>query len=155
MTLSDIKEQVVERAKDIATRISENENVVRLSERFQNLSPLVQRTIMFSAVFFVGYILYSIPAAYIDSAKTYEETFEVNRGLLRGLFRTARNPQIPPGRFKGPDFNEMKTRVDGFLMSGNVLETQKGAFAPENNPLPSATVPRAIKQDGMSFEVKN
>lgn len=154
MTLNDLKDQFLERTKDIATRLSENESVIQLKERYQNMSPLVQKTIIFAGIFFVGYMFYSVPAAYIDSAKAYEETFETNRGLLRGLFRAARNPQIPPDRFAGPDFTQMKSRVEGFMASSNVLETQKGTFAPAANPLPTAVVPRQIKQEGMTFELK-
>jgi hypothetical protein len=154
VSLADIKDQLVERLKDYGTRISESESFILLSERFHNLSPLVQKVITGAALFLVGFLLYTIPAGYITAAQEAEDSFNTNRQLLRGLYRVARNPTIPPERFSGPDFNQMQSKVNDLLNKTQVLDTQKGAFSPAKKPLNNAKVPSAIHQEGMEFEVK-
>ncbi len=153
-SFADIKEQVVEKLKEYGSRISENETVITLMERFHNLSPLVQKTVIASLIFLAGFLLYSIPAAYITEAQEAEESFATNRRLLRDLYRSARNPSIPPERFSGPKFEDMKMRVEGLLSKTQVLESQKGAFVPTKRPLPASKVPNSILQEGMEFELK-
>ena len=148
MTLSDLKDTVLERLRDISNRVSENETVIQLMERYRNLSPVVQKVIIASMVFFAGYMIYSVPASFINSSKEYEEMFASNRALIRGLFRSARNPSISADRFQGPTFDDMKTRAEGFMTEQTVVETQKGAFAPMTRPLQSKALPKTAQQTG-------
>lgn len=154
MTLAELKEQLVERLKDYGTKISENESVIQLVERYNNFSPSMQKILAGFFFFLVAYIIYSIPAAFIDSSKEYEENFSHNRQLIRELYRSARNPSIPADRFSGQDFEQMKSTVEGTLASQQVIESQKGSFAPANKPLSGNKVPSAIRQTGMTFEIK-
>jgi hypothetical protein len=154
MTLNDLKETVVERLKEISGKISESNLYITLSERYKNSSPLLQKTYTGFAIFLVAYFVYSIPAGFVDASKEYEESFTTNRELIRGLFRSARNPTISPERFKGQDFVQMKSQVESVLANVQVIEAQKGTFSPANRPLPSSKVPSVIQQNGMTFEVK-
>jgi len=154
VTLSDLKEQLTERLKEYGNRIAESETFISLNERFHNLSPLVQKCLIAGAVFLVGFLLYTIPASYVGEAQEAEERFTTNRTIMRDLYRVARNPSIPADRFQSPDFNELKTRVDALLTKTQVLDSQKGTFAPAKRPLSTDKVPSEIHQDGLEFEVK-
>jgi len=154
MTLNDLKEQLLDKWKEISGKVMESESVIQLTEKYRNLSPNAQKAVVAGLVIFAGYMVYSVPASFINSSKEYEASFETNRALIRGLFRSARNPTISADKFRGPGFDDMKSRVDGFLANNQVIESQKGAFAPANKPLKSKLLPNAVRQEGMTFEVK-
>lgn len=154
MTLAELKEQLAERLKEYGTKINESESFIQLKERYNNFSPGMQKILAGFFFFLVAYVIYSVPAMFIDASKEYEENFSTNRQLIRGLYRSARNPSIPADRFTGQDFEQMKSAVEGTLSAQQVIESQKGSFAPANKPLAANKVPQAIRQTGMTFEIK-
>lgn len=154
MGIEEIKEQVKERWDELVLKVSESDSFIQLSERYSNLSPLVQKVIIFSVIFFVGYVVYSIPAGLIGSANDKENNFVETRTLIRGLNRSARNPVITPDQFQGLEFEEMRSRVDAIAKRIQVLDSQKGTAAAAVKPLPSSVVPSAITQNGLSYEFK-
>lgn len=154
MGVEEIKEQLKEKWDELVVKVSENEAFIQVSERYSNLSPLVQKVIMFSIVFFVGYLIYSIPAGFISSAGEKEASFQESRTLIRGLVRSARNPMITPDTFNGLEFEEMRAKIDEIAKGNQVLDNQKGTAANAIKPLPETVVPRAIKQNGITYEFK-
>lgn len=154
MTLDDVKEQLQEKWDDLSAKVTESDTFIQMSERYNNLSPLVQRVIIGAIAFFGLYMVYSVPAGFIDAAKEKEARFIESRQLIRGLTRTARNPQVSPDQFNGLQFEDMRTKINGVASRIQVLETQKGAVVNTNNPLPASVVPKAIKQNGLTYEFK-
>lgn len=154
MNLADLKEKFLESLKETSTKLSENETVIRLGESYRNLSPMMQKVLTGFVIFIFGYLIYSVPASFLDAAAEAEENFALNRSLIRGLYRSARNPTISADQFKGLEFEEMKTSVDGVLTNTQVIDTQKTGYVPVPRPLVSKNAPAAIKQTGMSFEIK-
>lgn len=154
MNMNDLKDQLTERAKDVYAKISANESVIQLVERYRNLSPLVQKALAFGLLFAVLFLIYSIPASFVDASKEVEATFQTNRDLIRGLYRSARQPNIDPARFTGQSFDQMKSQVEGFMTNAQIGDGQKGSFTPENKPVAGNKIPSGITQTGMSFELK-
>ncbi len=154
MNFSDLKEKIVEVFQQFLARIQENSLYIQLMERYRNFNPFVQKVLIASAVFFFAFAIYLIPDSFVSSSKTYEESFQVNRRLIRDLFRTARNPVIRTDQFKGLSFQEMQSLIESQITSSQIIDSQKGAFVPVNKPLPSKLVPGAIQQEGLSFELK-
>lgn len=154
MNFSDLKEKLIEAFQQLASRVQESSLYIQLMERYRNFNPLMQKLILASLVFLALFTVYLVPDAFVSSSVTYEENFQVNRRLVRDLFRTARHPMIRADQFKGPDFDEMKSLIEAQMMGAQIMDSQKGAFLPVNKPLPSKVVPGAIEQTGLSFEVK-
>jgi hypothetical protein len=152
MGVEEIKEQLKEKWDEAVVKVSESEVFIQLSERYSNLSPIVQKVIVFSIVFFVGYFIYSVPAGFIASAGEKEASFQESRTLIRGLVRSARNPTVSPETFNGLEFEEMRAKIDDIAKNNQVLDTQKGTAASAIKPLPETVVPRAIKQNGITYE---
>jgi hypothetical protein len=154
MNFEDIKEQIKEKWNELVVKVSESDTFIQLSERYNNFSPTVQKIILFTGLFFVAYLVYSIPAGFINSAAEYETTFIENRQLIRGLNRSARNPVIRPEQFEGMEFEQLRSRIDAIASQNNVIDSQKGVAVQTNKPLPSNVVPPAIKQAGLTYEFK-
>lgn len=153
MDLKEIKEQFVEKLKDYGQKIADNETVIELVEKYKSLSPLVQRIIAGVTIVLAMYLIYSIPESYVTTSTEYEDSFESNRSLIRGLFRSARQPMIDANKFSGLSADQLKSRVEGLMSSALVVESQKGASYP-SKPTLAAQIPPAIKQEGMTFEIK-
>lgn len=151
---SDLKEKVVESFQQLLSRIQDSALYNQLLEKYNNLTPSVQKLLLAGLLFFAVFTVYLIPESFVTSSNTYEESFKVNRRLIRDLFRTARHPAIRPEQFKGPDFDELKTLIDTQITGTQILESQKGPFLPVNKPLTGKLVPGAIQQTGLSFELK-
>lgn len=154
MGIEEVKEQLKEKWDELVIKVSESEAFIQLSERYSNLSPVVQKVIVFSVIFFAGYVVYSIPAGFISAAGEKEANFVQSRTLIRGLVRSARNPTISPDQFNGQEFEEMRSRIDEVAKNNQVLDTQKGVAANAIKPLPSDVVPSQIKQNGITYEFK-
>lgn len=154
MDFNQLKEQATEQFKDLWQKINENETVIQLIEKYKGLSPLVQKIIVGASACLVLYLFYTIPSAFLSSASYYEDNFEYNRSLIRGLFRAARSPAGGRDEFSGLSYEQMQSMVNTQLRSAQVLDKQKGSFRPAQRPLPSKMVPSAINQDGMVFEIK-
>lgn len=154
MGIEEIKEQVKEKWDELVVKVSESDLFIQASERYSNLSPVVQKLLMFTLVFFVGYLVYSIPAGFIGAANEKEARFVETRTLIRGLNRSARNPVISPDQFRGMEFEEMRSRVDEVAKRIQVLDSQKGTPIVANKPLPANVVPSAITQNGLTYEFK-
>lgn len=154
MGLEDIKEQFKEKWDDALSKISESDTFIQISERYNNFSPLVQKVIQITIIFFTGYFVYSIPAGFISSASEKEARFVQSRQLIRELTRTARNPLIAANQFNGLEIEEMRARLEETALKLQVLDTQKGTATNTLKPLPSSVVPNAVKQNGLTYEFK-
>jgi hypothetical protein len=154
VNFSDLKEKILESLQQLLARIQENSLYIQLMERYRNFNPFVQKLLIAGGVFFLGFAIYLIPDSFVTSSKTYEESFQVNRRLIRDLFRTARNPVIRTEQFKGLSFEEMRSMIDSQITSTQIIESQKGAYVPVNKPLAGKLVPGAIQQEGLSIELK-
>lgn len=153
MDLKEIKEQLVDKLKEYGQKVADNDTVIQLVERYKALSPLVQKVITVLTITLVLYVIYSVPASYVASSVEYEESFINNRNLIRGLFRSARQPIINADKFSGLTTDQLKSRVDGLLAGELVVDSQKGPSYPSKATL-SGQIPAAIKQEGMTFEIK-
>lgn len=154
MNWNEIKEKIVDFFAPILAKIQESSLYIQLMERYRNLNPLVQKLVLAGLVFFAVFTVYLIPEAFVNSSVSYEDSFQMNRRLVRDLLRTARNPVIRAEQFRGPDFDEMKSLIETQITSAQIMESQKGPFLPEDKPLPTKLVPNAIEQTGLSFQVK-
>ncbi len=154
MTLDDIKEQLKEKWDEYSSKVTESDTFIQISERYNNLSPLVQTLLLASLAFVAVYMVYSVPAGFIESAQEKEARFAESRHLIRGLTRSARNPVISPEQFRGLEFEEMRSKIDAVASRIQVLDTQKGTVVNNPKPLPNTVVPPAIKQNGLTYEFK-
>lgn len=152
--MSDLKDRLIEYFQMFLSRVQESSLYIQMMERYRNFNPLMQKLIIGGLLFFAVFTIYLIPESFVSTATTYEDSFHLNRRLIRDLFRTARNPVIRADEFKGPDFDELKALIDTQITGTQIMDSQKGAFTPVNKPLSAKQVPGAIQQTGLAFEVR-
>ena len=154
MNFDDLKDQLTERLQEIWSKIQESESFIILKERYDNLNPNAQQAIIWGAALFAFYIIYSIPAGFVDSSNELEEYFVENRQLTRDLIRAGRierNTQMPP---QAPNFESLKQQATSAMTRERVLEEQKRPPKAANNIAPASLVPKSIKQNGLKLGAK-
>lgn len=152
--MSDLKDRLIEYFQMFLSRVQESALYIQMMERYRNFNPAMQKLIVGGLIFFALFTVYLIPESFMTVATEHEESFHLNRRLIRDLFRTARNPVIRADEFKGPDFDELKALIETQITGTQIMDSQKGAFTPVNKPLSAKQVPGAIQQTGLAFEVR-
>lgn len=148
------KEQLLEALKSYKNKIQDSDIYITVKERYDNLSPNIQKLILFSAVFFVVYFFYSIPAGLVSSAEEKMTYFSENRQLTRELIRAGRidrTVKLPP---PAPSFQDLESQVESKLKFERVLEEQKLTSTQLDKVATSAIVPKSIKQTGLKTSLK-
>lgn len=153
MNFDDIKDQLKERLQEVWNKIQESESYITLKERYDNLSPNIQKALQATTVLLVVYFIYSIPSGFVSSADEHMSFFEENRTLTRDLIRAgriARTTAMPP---PAPDYNSLQQQVDAIMTRERVLAEQKKPVRPDNNIAPASLVPKSIQQTGLRANV--
>jgi hypothetical protein len=154
MDFDSIKEQLLERFNFYKTTIQDSEIYIRLKERYDTLTPPAQKAIKYSAIFFVVYFFYSIPASFVSSAQEKMTFFEENRQLTRELIRAgriAKTVKLPP---PAPTPAALKSEVDQIINAEQVLPEQKISTTPKAGVANKALVPKGIKEKGLKTSLK-
>ena len=154
MDFESLKEQFLERFNVYKSQVEESELYIRLKEKYDTLSPQMQKVIKITSSIVVAYFFYSIPARFVTSASEKMEFFEENRQLTRELIRAGRvdkGVKLPPS---GPSATALQGRVDGILNAESVLPEQKMSVSPQENIASKSLVPKSIKQSGIKASIK-
>lgn len=123
MNLESIKEQLMERWKTIWERVRDSDTYIQVKERYHNLSPLLQKVVLFTCAMFFVLFLLLLPFAFLSSSWDYVANFERNVNLIRDLYRVQRELASTPMVDNPPGPSELVKQVQGML-------TQEG-LAPE------------------------
>ena len=154
MNFEDLKDQLREQFQELWAKIQENELFIQLKERYDGLTPEVQKIINFTSIAIVVYFIYSIPASFSSSSSTYEENFIENRQLTRDLIRAGRltrDLKMPP---PAPDFPQMQSNIERILTENLVLEEQKSSLTQKNDVAGTDLVSKSFNQTGARVVVK-
>ncbi len=154
MDIESLKEQLQDNFALYKNRVEDSEVYIVLKERYDNLAPNIQNLIKYSALAMVCYILYSIPASFVNSAQEKMSFFEENRQLTRELIRAgriAKTVQVPP---PAPSASALTTKVNSILTEEQVLEEQKLASNTLKQVASKTIVPKSIEQQGVKTSVK-
>lgn len=148
------KEQILERFETYKAQVQDSEVYIKLKEKYDTLSPNIQKAIKYGSAFLVVYFFYSIPAGYVSSAGEKIEFFEENRQLTRDLIRAgrvARTVQLPP---PAPSGSVLKTEVENKLQSERILPDQRAGVDEATAIASKKLVSKEIRQSGVRARVK-
>lgn len=90
MNFEDIKDQLKEKSFEYWEKIQESDTYIQLKDRFEGLSPIMQKSVMGIVIFLVLYFFYSIPGDYVTASDESLGYFTDNRHTIRDLFRVNR-----------------------------------------------------------------
>lgn len=100
MTVDDLKEQIQGVGRRITDRLEEIPAYVQMKERFEGLTPPMQKLTVLAVVVVGWLIVLSIPWGWSSESSLSIEGFESRRALIRDLLKVSREaaevPNIPP-----------------------------------------------------------
>ncbi|MFN8944584.1 MAG: hypothetical protein ACK5WZ_08170 [Pseudobdellovibrionaceae bacterium] len=100
MAFEDLKEKITNQAKNIWDSIQDSSVYIDLRDRFENLSPVMQKVVLGAAATTLSLVILSFPYGSLISSDEFKTQFEDTRKLTQDLLKAAREssniPQVPP-----------------------------------------------------------
>jgi hypothetical protein len=146
--LDDIKDRFKSEFKQLTERIQESGPYIKLSEQYENLTPVKQKLVILGGFFLLILFLVSIPWGYYSASKDYIADFEDKRQLIRDLLKVSRDSKEVPSIPIPPDITTLRAQIQGLIESDRLLPEQiKGI---ENTLTSSRLIPGSLSQGTVS-----
>jgi hypothetical protein len=147
----DLKERFVTEGKAVWERIQESSTFNQLKDRYDNMTPSMQKLSIVGVSAVVALIILSIPYGYYSASQTNVEDFEGKRMTIRELLKVTREssdvPQIP----QAPPMGSLQGIIDSQIQSSHLLPEQiKGTQTVSNN---SKLIPNALTEGMMEINL--
>lgn len=157
MILDDIRDKALETLQSAKGRLEESDLYLQLKERYDSLSPVLQRTIQIVTALAVAYVLLLFPMSYYDHGSENLALFEENRDLILDLYKVKRRDLLTP---QGPpplESSELEGRARNAITAARVQPDQiKGvSFFDNSGARSSAFIPKNVTQAGVEVRLAN
>ena len=151
MTLEDLKERFKSEVDQLYARVSETSLYLQLEDRFQNLSPQVQKLVIALVAFLGLFFLFSTPVGSWMQGSDNQASFEDKRLLMKQVNQTVQEgknvPLLPPP----PDMNYLSGQIQQSLSTLQVGEDQFGGVeVSSENP---SLIPAPLLQEVWDVKV--
>lgn len=151
MNLQDLKDNFVSQFKLLIDRIEESPAFQQLKDRYENLTPNLQKAVNLSTVAVIVIIFISAPWGYFMQSVSNLDEFLSKRSLIRELLQTAKEvnelPEIP----QSPVAEEFKSRVESELQSARVVKELIKSI--EVVPVSSSLIPAELVESEIEIQV--
>ncbi|WP_415064008.1 hypothetical protein [Bdellovibrio sp.] len=144
MNLEDLKDRLVSDARQTWERVQDSAAYNQLRDRYENMTPAMQKLTSVGAIAFVAFAILSVPYSYYSQSQDYVGEFESKRMTIRELLKVSREssdvPQIP----QAPSMDIIRSNIENQIKSANLLPEQiKGTEVLDNN---SQLVPKNLTE---------
>jgi hypothetical protein len=150
--MENIKEQLLDRLRSIWGQIRESTAYIQLREKYEELSPPVQKAVIWSAIGFIVLIVFSMPLLNLQSASQSVSAFEESKETLRNLLAVQREIAQAPDVPVAPAMEQIQSRVQSILTEIGLATEQIVQLAPadtKSDP-PTALIPASVSQRGVT-----
>ena len=124
MNLEDLKERFTSEAKVLWERIEESSAYNQLRDRYENMTPSMQKLSIVGASALVALIILSIPYSYFSQSMAYEGEFESRRSTIRELLKVSREASEAPALQQAPSVEALKSMIDTQIQNAHFLPEQ-------------------------------
>jgi hypothetical protein len=144
MTLDELKERLSSELSQTKERIEESAWFNQLRDRYENMSPAMQKLSVVGGAALVSLVILSIPYSYFSTSTTYVEEFEGKRSTIRELLKVTRESSEVPNIIPAPNPDMLRGNIENQLKAANLLpEQMRGTQAVGNG---SALIPKNLTQ---------
>ena len=124
MAFEELKERIQTESKAQWEQFQQSSLYIQIKERYENLTPVMQKvTVVGLAIFFL-YLFLSIPLGFYSQSSVYVTEFEDKRQLIRDLLKSSREAQESPDLAIPPQVESLKAQVDSQIQSSKLLPEQ-------------------------------
>ncbi|MGZ3775494.1 MAG: hypothetical protein ACXVCY_12500 [Pseudobdellovibrionaceae bacterium] len=144
MNFDDLKDRIISDARTTWERIQESGAYNQLRDRYENMTPAMQKLTLIGSVTFVTFLILYVPYSHFSSSKDFVGDFESKRMTIRELLKVSREsaevPQIP----QAPSAAAIRTNIENQIKSANLLPEQiKGTQVSESD---SKLIPKTLTE---------
>lgn len=130
MNLDDLKDRIASDARATWERVQESAVYNQLRDRYENMTPPMQKLTLVGVAALISFIILSIPYGHYSTSNEYVGEFESKRMTIRELLKVTREsadvPQIP----QAPPMEMIRSTVENQIKAANLLPEQiKGSEA--------------------------
>lgn len=143
-SFDDLKDRLASDARQTWERISESTAYNQLKDRYENMTPGMQKITLIGGATLLSLLILSIPYGKYMQSTEYVGEFERKRMTIRELLKVSREssdvPQIP----QAPSLEAVRSNVEGQIKAANLLPEQvKGLEVQENT---SSLIPKNLTE---------
>lgn len=125
MAFEELQERLKSEAAQFMDKLSEQPTVQSLRDRYDTLTPTMQKVVVGAGLGIFTLLLASIPYGYYTTSQDTMITFQEKRDLIRDLLRTQKEAQEIQGSASPPQVSEVQGRIDSILNNSQILPEQK------------------------------
>lgn len=156
MKLDELKERLVDEAKISLDRLQNSSLYIQLKEKFDELSPNVQKTIKYASAFFLVYFIFSFPIGWMNQASSHQEKYEANRKLIESLLQVQNDLKNSPNININISPNQLKSQLNLAIEKMGISKEQLSATEVINNQNRKLDfLPKNISYVGLSIKFSN
>lgn len=124
MNFDDLKEQLLSLLRRLGERIQDTPAYGQLKDRFDGLSPSMQKTTVLAGVVLAFLIVLSLPWSWYGESHTAMEGFDERRNVIRELLKVSREAAEVPDIPTAPPVESLKADVQNRAKQANLLDEQ-------------------------------
>ena len=157
MILDDIRDKVLEALQTAKASLEESDAYLQLKERYDSLSPVMQRSLLTVVGFLFAYVFLQIPMSYYDAGTENLAMFEENRDLVLDLYKVKRHALAIPQTMPPLEASDLENRARMAVSSARVQPEQiKGiSFFDNAGSRSSSFIPKNVTQSGVEIRLAN
>ncbi|KYG64889.1 hypothetical protein AZI86_11865 [Bdellovibrio bacteriovorus] len=151
MNLDDLKDRLASDARQTWERVQESAAYNQLRDRYENMSPSMQKITVVAASAAVALLILSFPYGNLTTSSEYVGEFEGKRMTIRELLKVSREssevPEIPPA----PSMAQLRSTIEAQIKSANLMAEQiKGTQEGQND---SNLIPKNLTEGLMQVSL--
>lgn len=141
--LENVKSQSKAAAIRVGQQLQESPAYQQAQDRYQNMSPSMQKLSVVAAIFFIALVVLYYPLSQLAESRTSLTLFEEKRNLIRALFKTYREASSAPNIVRPPNLEGLRVAVESILNRAELLPEQNLGISqggPEGRLIPQNLV---------------
>jgi len=151
MNLDDLKDRIATDARATWDRIQESATFNQLRDRYENMTPSMQKLTLYGGIGVVALIILSIPYSYYSASTTSVADFEGKRMTIRELLKVSRESSEVPNIPQAPSMDILRSNIEMAYKNANLLpEQMKGTEMGASN---SALIPANLLEGILSVRL--
>ncbi len=157
MAFEDLREQLKEGFGQVSSRIQESDAFQQIKERYESLSPSMQKIVKGVSLFAVVIISISIPYSIYSGSTASEDTFVYYRDMTRDLLKTETEVAQLGRVSSGYDDSRLSSRARSAVMASRIQPSQIKSISPfvPQSAQKVKGIPATVKRAGVKVSLSN
>lgn len=151
MNFEDLKDRIQTESRQILDKVQESSTYNRLMDRYENMSPSMQKITLIGGISLIALVVLSFPYSYYSTSQEYEDEFLAKRQVIRDLLKTVRESQSVPNITPAPSVDLLRGMVETQLTNAQLLPEQKlGVSSVETD---SKLIPESLSSGALEVKL--